>query len=104
VELRLCHHEYPHQKRRGKGLLRAYIEHMTDSARRSPRYGLRHYEKIRPTAVQIGKRRKPVPNAQTGFLRISALKRVAASLSDTEAARRMQQAKNNIFEQIRRSA
>jgi transposase InsO family protein len=37
-------------------------------------------------------------------LSIGALKRVAATMSDTEAARRMQQAKNNMFEQIRRSA
>ena len=37
-------------------------------------------------------------------LSIAALKRVAASMSDTEAARRMQQAKNNMFEQIRKSA
>jgi hypothetical protein len=29
---------------------------------------------------------------------------VAAAMSDTEAARRMQQAKNNVFEQIRKSA
>jgi hypothetical protein len=29
---------------------------------------------------------------------------VAASMSDTEAARRMQQAKNAMFEQIRKSA
>jgi len=35
---------------------------------------------------------------------INALKRVAASVSDTEAARRMQQAKNTLFEQIRRPA
>ena len=40
--------------------------------RRSPRYGQRslHYEKTRPTAVQIGERRKPAPNGQPGFLRI----------------------------------
>jgi hypothetical protein len=37
-------------------------------------------------------------------LSLGALKRVAASMSDTEAARRMQQAKNTMFEQIRRSA
>jgi hypothetical protein len=35
---------------------------------------------------------------------IATLKRVAASMSDTEAARRMQQAKSTMFEQIRRSA
>ena len=29
----LCHHEYPLQKRRAKGLLRAYIEHMTGLSR-----------------------------------------------------------------------
>src|ERR1035441_1571929 len=37
-------------------------------------------------------------------LSLAALKRVAATMSDTEAARRMQQAKNTMFEQIRRSA
>src|SRR5271157_268263 len=37
-------------------------------------------------------------------LSVAALKRVAASMSDTEAARRMQQAKNTMFEQIRKSA
>jgi hypothetical protein len=37
-------------------------------------------------------------------LTITALKRVAASMSDTDAARRMQQAKNSMFEQIKRSA
>ena len=37
-------------------------------------------------------------------LSINALKRVAATMSDTEAARRMQQARNSMFEEIRRSA
>jgi transposase InsO family protein len=37
-------------------------------------------------------------------LSIAALQRVAASVSDTEAAQRMQQAKSTMFEQIRRSA
>jgi hypothetical protein len=37
-------------------------------------------------------------------LSIAALIRVAASISDAEAARRMQQAKNAMFEQIRKSA
>ena len=41
--------------------------------RRSPRYGLRSYEKTRPTAVQIGERRKPAPNGQPGFLRIDTV-------------------------------
>jgi hypothetical protein len=157
VERLLCHHEYLLQKRPGKGLLRAYIEHMTglsraqstrliggylrigrvvarpserpryqrhytaadvallasvDAAherlsgpatrhilkrefevygkaeferlarlsnghlynlRQSPRYGLRTYEKTRPTAVQIGERKKPAPNGQPGFLRIDTV-------------------------------
>jgi hypothetical protein len=157
VERLLCHHEYPLQGRRSKGLLRAYIERMTglsraqstrliggyvkagriapkpslrprfqrhytaadvallasvDEAherlsgpatrhilkrefevygkpeferlarlsnghfynlRQNPRYGLRRYEKTRPTAVQIGERRKPEPNAQPGFLRIDTV-------------------------------
>src|ERR1035437_2068499 len=37
-------------------------------------------------------------------LSLATLKRVAATMSDTDAARRMQQAKNTMFEQIRRSA
>ena len=37
-------------------------------------------------------------------LSVAALKRVAAAMSDTEAARRMQLAKHSMFEQIRRSA
>ncbi len=157
VERLLCHHQYPLQGRRSKGLLRVYIERMTgfsraqstrliggyvkagriapkpslrprfqrrytaadvellasvDQAherlsgpatrhilkrefevygkpeferlarlsnghlynlRKNPRYGLRTYEKTRPTAVQIGERRKPEPNAQPGFLRIDTV-------------------------------
>jgi hypothetical protein len=37
-------------------------------------------------------------------LSLNALKRVAATMSDTEAAQRMQQARNTMFEQMRRSA
>ena len=37
-------------------------------------------------------------------LSLNALKRVAATMSDTEAARRMQLAKNSMFEQIKKSA
>jgi transposase InsO family protein len=159
VERLLCHHEYPLQGRRSKGLLRAYVECMTglsraqstrligsyvrigrvavkpsgrpryqrhytpadiellaavDEAherlsgpatrhilkrefeiygkpefqrlaalsnghlynlRHSPRYGLRlrHFEKTRPTAIQIGERKKPAPNGQPGFLRIDTV-------------------------------
>jgi hypothetical protein len=157
VERLLCHHEYPLQKRRAKGLLRAYVEHMTGLSRAqatrliggyvrfgrvtpkpsgrpryqrhytpadiellaavdeaherlsgpatrhilkrefevygkpeferlaklsnghlynlrlTPRYGLRHYEKTQPTAVQIGERNKPAPNGQPGFLRIDTV-------------------------------
>ena len=32
VEHLLCHHEYPLQRRRGKGFLRAYFERMTGSS------------------------------------------------------------------------
>ena len=159
VERLLCHHEYPLQGRRSKGLLRAYVACMTglsraqstrliggylrsgrvaakpsgrhcfqrrytpadiellaavDEAherlsgpatrhilkrefeiygkpefarlaklsnghlynlRHSPRYGLRlrHYEKTRPAAVQIGERKKPEPLGQPGFLRIDTV-------------------------------
>ncbi len=37
-------------------------------------------------------------------LSINALKRIAAALSDTEAARRMQQAKAKLFQQLRPTA
>ena len=157
VERLLCHHEYPLQGRRAKGLLRAYVKRMTglsraqstrliggyvglgriavkpsgrpryqrhytpadikllaavDEAheslsgpatrhilkrefevygkpeferlaqlsnghlynlRRTPRYGLRSYEKTRPSAVSIGERRKPAPNGLPGFLRIDTV-------------------------------
>ena len=157
VERLLCHHQYPLQGRRSKGLLRAYVGRMTgfsraqctrliggyvkagriaprpslrprfqrhytaadvellasvDEAhdrlsgpatrhilkrefevygrpeferlarlsnghlynlRRSPRYGLRTYQKTLPTTVPIGERRKPEPNAQPGFLRIDTV-------------------------------
>jgi len=33
VERLLCHHEYPLQKRRAKGLLRAYVERLTGFSR-----------------------------------------------------------------------
>jgi hypothetical protein len=33
VDRLLCHHEYPLQKRRAKGLLRAYIDRMTGLSR-----------------------------------------------------------------------
>jgi hypothetical protein len=39
----------------------------------TPRYGLRHYEKTRPTAIQIGERNKPAPHGQPGFLRIDTV-------------------------------
>lgn len=157
VERLLCHHEYPLQGRRAKGLLRAYVERMSglsraqstrliggyvglgriavkpsgrpryqrhytaadvellavvDAAherlsgpatrhilkrefevygkpeferlarlsnghlynlRRNPGYHLLHYEKTRPTVVQIGERKKPAPNGQPGFLRIDTV-------------------------------
>src|ERR1035437_69480 len=159
VERLLCHQEYPLQKRLAKGLLRAYVEHMTGLARPQParliggyvrlgrivakpsgrprfqlhytpadiallatvdeaherlsgpatrhilkrefevygkaeferlaalsnghlynlrqsqgyRLRLHQYEKTRPTAVQIGERKKPAPNGQPGFLRIDTV-------------------------------
>jgi hypothetical protein len=159
VERLLCYHEYPLQKRRAKGLLRAYVEHMTGLSRaqstrlvgdylrigriapkpslrprfqrhytpadiellaavdeaherlsgpatrhilkrefetygkpeferlatlsnghlynlrqsRGYRRRLQHYEKTRPTAVQIGERKRPEPNGQPGFLRIDTV-------------------------------
>jgi len=46
---------------------------------------------------------KPAKYLRQG-LSINALKRLAAALSDTEAARRMQQAKNKLFEKLRLTA
>jgi transposase InsO family protein len=46
---------------------------------------------------------KPAQFLRQG-LSINALKRIAAALSDTEAARRMQQAKNRLFEKLRLTA
>jgi transposase InsO family protein len=46
---------------------------------------------------------KPAQYLRRG-LSINALKRIAAALSDTDAARRMQQAKSKLFEQLRLSA
>ena len=45
---------------------------------------------------------KPAPYLRDG-LSMKALKRVAGAISDTEAARRMQQAKAKLFDQLRRS-
>jgi hypothetical protein len=77
------------------------------------------YTKTRPTAVSIGERRKRVRynRYQTPLetlslldkpgqylregLSMKALKRVAAAISDTDAARRMQQAKAKLFERLR---
>ncbi len=58
----------------------------------------------------IGSRWKPLLALQkpAKFLRqglsINALKRIASALSDTDAARRMQQAKSRFFEKLRRAA
>jgi transposase InsO family protein len=46
---------------------------------------------------------KPAQYLRQG-LSINALKRIAAALSDTDAARRMQQAKNKLFEKLRLTA
>ena len=46
---------------------------------------------------------KPAQYLRPG-LSINALKRIAAALSDTDAARRMQQAKNKLFEKLRLTA
>jgi transposase InsO family protein len=46
---------------------------------------------------------KPAQYLRQG-LSINVLKRIAAALSDTDAARRMQQAKNKLFEKLRLSA
>jgi hypothetical protein len=46
---------------------------------------------------------KPAQYLRQG-LSINALKRIAAALSDTDAAQRMQQAKNKLFENLRLTA
>jgi hypothetical protein len=46
---------------------------------------------------------KPEPYLRSG-VSVTTLRRMANALSDTEAARRMQQAKRKLFEELRRSA
>ncbi len=46
---------------------------------------------------------EPKPYLREG-LTVAALQRIAAAVSDTEAAQRMQQAKRKLFEQLRPSA
>src|ERR1017187_5724534 len=61
VERLLCHHEYPIQGRRGKGLLRAYVEHMTGLSRSQSTRLIGGYLKIGRIA--------PKPSARPRFKR-----------------------------------
>ena len=73
VERLLCHHEYALQKRRIRGLLRAYVERMTGLSRAQTTRLVGVYLKTRPAAVSIGERRKPDPQQRPGFLRIDTV-------------------------------
>jgi transposase InsO family protein len=51
----LCHHEYPTQKRRARGLVRAYMERMTGLSRAQCARLIARYQKSGRIAVQRGK-------------------------------------------------
>jgi transposase InsO family protein len=61
------------------------------------------YKRYQTPLETLLKLEKPSQYLRPG-LSLHVLKRVAAAISDTEAARRMQQAKNKLFDQMRTSA
>ena len=63
----------------------------------------RHYRRYQTPLETLLALPQPVQYLRPG-LSVRSLQRVAAALSDTEAARRMQQAKHKLFEQIRATA
>lgn len=64
---------------------------------------LRHYRRYQTPLETLLALPQPAQYLRPG-LSVASLQRVAAALSDTEAARRMQQAKHKLFEQIRAAA
>jgi hypothetical protein len=63
VERLLCHHEYPLQRRRGKGLLLAYIERLTGFSRAQATRLIGSYIKVGRVAPKPSPR--PVSSAVT---------------------------------------
>ena len=63
----------------------------------------RHYRRYQTPLETLLALRDPAQYLRQG-LSVASLKRVAAALSDTEAARRMQQAKHQLFQQLRPAA
>ena len=61
------------------------------------------YKRYQTTLETLSLLEKPAQYLRNG-LSMNALNRVAAALSDTDAARRMQQAKNKLFEKLRPTA
>jgi transposase InsO family protein len=62
-----------------------------------------HYRRYQTPLETLPALEKPAQYLRQG-LSINALKRIASALSDTDAARRMQQAKNKLFEKLRLTA
>jgi len=56
VKRLLCHHEYPLQARRSKGLLRAYIERMTGFSRAKSTRLIGGYVKVGRIAPKLSQR------------------------------------------------
>ena len=63
----------------------------------------RHYRRYQTPLETLLALSPPAPALRQG-LTIAALQRIAATLSDTEAAQRMQQAKGKLFERLRQPA
>jgi len=63
----------------------------------------RHYRRYQTTLETLLALSQPAPTLRTG-LTVAVLQRIAAAVSDTEAAQRMQQAKAKLFEQLRQPA
>ena len=126
VEQVLVGHEYSQLGKAGRGLARRYIEKMTGLSRSQLTRLTALYTDGGRVQVTVYRRRRfaqlytragiellaavdPVTVGQTGqYLRdglsMNALQRGAAAISDTDAARRMQQAKAKLFGQLRLTA
>jgi hypothetical protein len=61
------------------------------------------YKRYRTPLEALSLLDKPAQYLRRG-LSMNALNRVAATISDTDAARRMQQAKERLFERLRKTA
>src|SRR5271157_4504757 len=63
----------------------------------------RHYRRYQTPLETLLALSPPAPALRQG-LTLAVLQRIAAAVSDTEAAQRMQQAKGKLFEQLRQPA